>query len=82
VQQLVDSIRTLGVPTIFADTTINPRLITTVAEEAGVALAPSPLYSDSLGAPGSDGENYRQMMVANTRTIVENLGGAVTEPTF
>jgi manganese/iron transport system substrate-binding protein len=82
VQQLVDSIRTLGVPTIFAETTINPRLITTVAEEAGVALAPAPLYSDSLGAPGSDGENYRQMMVANTRTIVENLGGAVTEPTF
>ncbi|MBE9137128.1 zinc ABC transporter substrate-binding protein [Nodosilinea sp. LEGE 07088] len=82
VQQLVDSIRTLGVPTIFAETTINPRLITTVAAEAGVALAPTPLYSDSVGAPGSDGETYLKMMVANTRAIVENLGGTITEPSF
>lgn len=79
VQQLADSIKTLGIPTIFAETTINPRLITTVAEEAGVALAPTPLYSDSIGAPGSDGDSYVRMMVSNTRSIVENLGGQVTE---
>jgi manganese/iron transport system substrate-binding protein len=34
VQKLSDSIENLGVPTIFAETTINPRLIQTVAEEA------------------------------------------------
>lgn len=75
VQKLVDSIKSMSIPTIFAETTINPQLITTVAQEAGVKLAPQKLYSDSLGAPGSDGETYTQMMVANTRTIVENLGG-------
>ncbi|MBF2003686.1 MAG: metal ABC transporter substrate-binding protein [Synechococcales cyanobacterium M58_A2018_015] len=75
VQKLVDDIKSIGIPTIFAETTINPQLITTVAQEAGVKLAPQKLYSDSLGAPGSDGETYTQMMVANTRTIVENLGG-------
>ena len=37
VQRLAKTIRDLGVPTIFAETTINPRLINTVAEEAGVA---------------------------------------------
>ncbi|MEM0981435.1 MAG: zinc ABC transporter substrate-binding protein [Cyanobacteria bacterium P01_H01_bin.58] len=75
VQQLADTIRALGVPAIFAETTINPRLITAVAEEAGVQLASTELYSDSIGAPGSEGEDYISMMVANTRTLVENLGG-------
>lgn len=78
VQQLADSIRSLGIPTIFAETTINPRLITTVAEEAGVTLAATELYSDSLGAPDSDGATYIDMMVSNTRAIVENLGGQYT----
>ena len=79
VKQLAETIRGLGVPAIFAETTINPRLITTVAEEAGVSLAPTELYSDSIGAPGSDGASYIEMMVANTRAIVENLGGNYTE---
>jgi manganese/iron transport system substrate-binding protein len=82
VQQLVASIQTLGVPAIFAETTINPQLISTVAAEAGVPLASQELYSDSIGAPGSDGDSYLKMMVSNTRAIVENLGGSVSEPGF
>lgn len=82
VQQLVASIRELGVPAIFAETTINPQLISTVAAEAGVTLASQELYSDSIGAPGSDGDSYLKMMMANTRAIVENLGGSVSEPEF
>jgi len=78
VQQLAETIRELGVPAIFAETTINPRLITTVAEEAGVMLSPTELFSDSIGAPGSEGDSYIHMMVANTRAIVENLGGTYT----
>lgn len=75
VQKLVENIRATGVPALFAETTINPQLITTVAQEAQVKLAPKPLYSDSIGAPGSDGDSYINMMVANTRSIVQNLGG-------
>ncbi len=82
VQQLVVSIQGLGVPAIFAETTINPQLIATVANESGVVLAPQALYSDSIGAPGSDGDSYLKMVVANTRSIVENLGGTVSEPPF
>jgi len=79
VQQLVESIKALGVPAIFAETTINPSLMTTVAAEAGVVLADAKLYSDSLGAEGSNGDTYIKMMVANTKAITENLGGAVTD---
>lgn len=78
VQKLVESIKAAGVPAIFAETTINPGLIQTVAQEAGVKLASEKLYSDSIGAPGSSGDSYIKMMVANTTAIVEALGGKVT----
>jgi len=78
VKKLVESIKKIGVSAIFAETTINPALIKTVAEEAGVKLAPTPLFSDSIGAKGSTGDTYIKMMVANTRAIVEALGGKYT----
>ncbi|MCP2728724.1 metal ABC transporter solute-binding protein, Zn/Mn family [Limnofasciculus baicalensis] len=75
IKRLSDAIKSAGVPAIFAETTINPALITTVAQEAKVKLAPRQLYSDSIGAPGSEGDTYVKMLVANTKTIVESLGG-------
>lgn len=81
VSKLSDSIRKSKVPAIFAETTINPALIKAVAEEAGVKLAPRQLYSDSIGAPGSEGDTYTKMLVSNTKTIVEALGGKYTPVT-
>ena len=78
VRKLVESVKKIGVPAIFAETTINPALIKTVAEEAGVKLAPTSLYSDSIGVKGSNSDTYIKMMVANTRAIVEALGGKYT----
>ena len=75
VKNLSNAIQQLEIPAIFAETTINPQLIRTVAEEAGVSLAPEELYSDSLGAPGSSGDSYLKMLQANTKSIVESLGG-------
>ena len=79
VKNLADAIKNLQVPAIFAETTINPTLITTVAEEAGVKLAPQQLYSDSIGAVGTGGDSYVKMLKENTRSIVESLGGKVPE---
>ncbi|WP_414551490.1 metal ABC transporter substrate-binding protein [Anabaena sp. CCY 0017] len=78
VTRLVESIKKNSVPAIFAETTINPALITTVAQEAGVKLAPRELYADSIGEKGSEADSYIKMMEANTRTIVEALGGKYT----
>jgi len=80
VQALSEQIRAAGIPAIFAETTINDALIRTVAQEAGVELAPQSLYSDSIGAPGSPGDSYIKMLIANTTAIVTALGGNVTPP--
>jgi manganese/iron transport system substrate-binding protein len=77
-RNLVEAVKAAKVPAIFAETTINPNLIRTVAEEAGVKLAPRSLYSDSVGAAGSGAETYTKMMVANTEIITTALGGKVT----
>ncbi|GCL59277.1 metal ABC transporter solute-binding protein, Zn/Mn family [Microcystis aeruginosa] len=79
VKNLADAIKNLQVAAIFAETTINPALITTVAEEAGVKLAPQQLYSDSIGAVGTRGDSYVKMLKENTRSIVESLGGKVPQ---
>lgn len=75
VRELVESIKSAGVPTIFAEVTANSKLLETVAREAKVKISERPLYSDSLGELGSEGDSYQKMLVANTHTIVEGLGG-------
>lgn len=75
VKNLANDIQTMQIPAIFAETTINPQLIETVAEEAGITLAPQELYSDSIGGAGSEGDSYVKMLIANTRSIVKSLGG-------
>lgn len=79
VKNLSDKIKQAQVPAIFAETTINPQLITTVAQEAGVTLAPDKLYADSIGVKGSEADTYINMLETNTRTIVEALGGNFQE---
>jgi len=74
-KELVGKIRTAQVPTIFAELTLNPRLITTIAQEAKVKVAEQELYVDGLGEVSSPGGTYQKMLVSNTKTIVEGLGG-------
>lgn len=74
VASLVNVIEDSGVPAIFAENTVNPDLMQSIADEAGVELAPT-LYTDALGEDGSDGDTYIGMMTFNTDTIVAALGG-------
>jgi len=71
---LVEEIAAAGVPAIFAENVANPDLMTAIAAEAGVQLAPT-LYTDALGPPGSPGETYDGMMRSNVMTIVDALKG-------
>ena len=78
VKNLSNAVKESNVPAIFAETTINPALIKTVANEAGVKLAEQELYSDSIGAANSEANSYIGMLMVNTRTIVQNLEGNYT----
>ncbi|MBD2189737.1 metal ABC transporter solute-binding protein, Zn/Mn family [Pseudanabaena mucicola] len=78
VKELVNAIKSSQVSTIFAEVSINPKLINTVAKEANVKVSDRELYADGLGAKGTEAETYTGMLIANTRTIVEGLGGQYT----
>ncbi len=77
-KELVNKISKAQVPTIFAELTINPKLIATIAKEAKVKVAAQEIYADGLGEASSPGETYQKMLISNTKTIVEGLGGKYT----
>lgn len=78
VSALVKDIKKAKVPTIFAEATLNPKLIQSVAREANVKVSEQELYADGLGETGSEGETYQKMLTANTCAIVDGLGGKCT----
>jgi manganese/iron transport system substrate-binding protein len=77
-KELVDKIKKAQVPIIFAELTLNPKLITTIAQEGNVKVAAQEIYADGLGEVTSPGGTYQKMLVSNTKTIVEGLGGKYT----
>jgi ABC-type Zn uptake system ZnuABC Zn-binding protein ZnuA len=72
IAELVEQIKAVGVPAIFAENVTNPTLMERIASEAGVVVAP-PLYTDALGEPGSEGNTYLKMMRYNVLTMVAAL---------
>ena len=79
VARIVGAIRSAGVPAVFIETTINPKLMHRIAAEAKVRVG-EPLYGDSVGAPGSGADTYLGMMRANARAIARGLGGPGSAP--
>ncbi|MEH2194313.1 MAG: zinc ABC transporter substrate-binding protein [Nostoc sp.] len=75
VKNLVTNIKQAKVSTIFSEATINENSFQSVARVAEVKISHRKLYIEGLGEPGSEADNYQKMMIANTRTIVEGLGG-------
>lgn len=72
IARLIESIKSHKVQAVFAETTINPKLMQTVARDAGVKIG-RPLYGDSLGVEGSGAETYIGMIRMNVMSIVDGL---------
>jgi manganese/iron transport system substrate-binding protein len=51
---------------------VNPKLVERVAQEASVKIGPE-LYTDALGAPGSEGGTYIDALRFNARALVDLL---------
>ncbi len=72
IAELVERIRAENVPAVFTENTVNARLAEQIADEAGVNVVTS-LYTDALGAPGSDADTYITMMRYDAEQIVNAL---------
>lgn len=69
---LIDLVRVAHVPAVFGERGEAEQLLRVVAQEAGVDRVVL-LYLDSLGAPGSDGTTYVDMMRSNAQAIAAAL---------
>jgi len=70
--KLISLIKSVGVKSLFSENIQNPKLIKALAKDTGAVLAPG-LYTDALGAKGSEGETYIKMMVHNVKIFAEYL---------
>ncbi|WP_456830315.1 metal ABC transporter solute-binding protein, Zn/Mn family [Deinococcus sp. UYEF24] len=70
--RLVKGVRASGAKAIFTENTVNARLAQALSSETGVKIAP-PLYTDALGAPGSDGDTYLKAFRHNIGVLVAAL---------
>ncbi len=78
IAELSKEIKQENVPTIFAESTHSPKLIERIGQEANVKVSQEKLYADGLGEQGTDADTYQKMLVANTKAIVDGLGGQYT----
>ena len=81
IRRVADLIVARGIPTLFLESTINPRTVEAVREAVAarggsVALGES-LYADALGDAGAPEGTYVGMLVHNVTAIVAGLGGEV-----
>ncbi len=73
-----------GIPAVFIETTVNPKLLEQLATSNHIEIG-GKLYSDSIGDRDSPAPTYLDMLRFNTNTIVAALskqvndGGEVTE---
>lgn len=72
VAEVINRIRSLQLPAIFAENILNPKLTQKIAAESGVKIVPT-LYTDALGPADSPASDYLKMMRFNVKTVVEAL---------
>ena len=79
IREMVDTVVGRDVPAVFIESTINPRTIQAVidaaAEKDQEIKIGGELYSDAMGEADTAGGTYIGMLVENTLTIVDALGG-------
>lgn len=80
IRRVVDTVADRRVPAIFIESSVNARTVSAVQQAAaarGITVrVGGSLYSDALGEAGTAAGTYIGMMVHNTRTVAEALGGS------
>ena len=71
--ELIETIQREGVVAILSESAVNPELAQTVAAETGVQFVDEPLYTDSLGPPGSGADTLDGMLLHDAQVIHDAL---------
>ena len=58
---------------IFSESAVNPELAQAIAEETGAQFVDEPLYTDSLGPPGSGADTLDGMLLHDAQVIHDAL---------
>lgn len=72
---LIETVRAEGVVAIFSDSAVSPELAIAVADETDARVVDEPLYTDSMGPPGSGGETLDGVLLHNATVIHGALAG-------
>ncbi|MGB8816389.1 MAG: zinc ABC transporter substrate-binding protein AztC [Rhizobiaceae bacterium] len=75
VAKLIDQVRAEKASALFVENISDPRLITQIANEAGIRVGGA-LYSDALSAPDGPAATYIDMMRHNISTIAGAISGS------
>lgn len=87
INHLILIVKKYQVPAIFIEVAINPKILQQLAKDLGIVIG-GKLFTDSFGAPGSEADNYIDMMKYNATLISQSLlnvqtadlGGTWDEP--
>lgn len=71
-EDLVETIRSEGVTTVFPESSVNPKVERAIAAESGARIGRA-LWADTLGPDGSDGDTYLKSISSNTAALVEGF---------
>ena len=82
-QSIVDLVVEKKLPAVFVESSVAPRIVEAIVEpcqaEGHTVRIGGELFADALGDAESGADTYLRMMVANTKTIVDALGGSYTQ---
>jgi ABC-type Zn uptake system ZnuABC Zn-binding protein ZnuA len=72
--RIIDLIKSVNLPAVFVETSVNPKLLEQLALETNAKIG-GMLFSDSIGAEGEEGDSFISAFQFNVNTIVKGLTG-------